>query len=239
MIKFALKCWDSKCAGVIDISCQHYDQAVSCVSCKQVATFVNLATLPCPFCGHFLTASLTSLAHLNLVSCENCLRSIQADLIQNQLRLFPLSSFMKEKMREGGGSTLEYCGRDMFEGLETEVAYARTSLERATKRGFFRKAAPPAKSIFIRMMDPMFVSHQELPISELRLLHGYCNFKFNPAHENAKFTGTTADFGDGYLFRRLVEEHGLVNAYFERKNLMECLMGLAPLLAYRKHFKLI
>ena len=235
-----LKCWRPGCAGQIQTSCQPFDVPVACGACQEVTTFVNLAKAPCPTCGQELTVSLSALDHFDSIPCEHCFQVTQAGVIREQLRIYPLAGFMKDTFGEGGsGSSLHYCGRSNFEDLEHEVTYARDTLERALRSRSLGGAKSSPKSIFIRCVEVQEIGHPDLPIHELRLLHGYCNFKTSSYHENAKYYGTRADFGGGYLFKELVEKHGLVNAFFEDVALLEELKSLAPQVPYRRHFKLV
>jgi len=88
-------CWNPKCGGRLVLDCREHDQAVTCGTCKQVRTFVNLGAVDCPNCRH---ANRVSLNHWDLVAhglrCNRCGDALRQ---RGAVRVFPLDHYMKDE----------------------------------------------------------------------------------------------------------------------------------------------
>jgi hypothetical protein len=72
----------------------------------------------------------------------------------------------------------------------------------------------------------------------VRLVHGYCNFKWNQAHQNAKFMCFLFPVSLAQMLGRLTRERGLVDIWIEDNALLSELSKWPDLGPFRSRLKI-
>lgn len=121
--------------------------------------------------------------------------------------------------------TVQYCGRDTFGGLESEVLVAQAALrkiERQSSGWFSKKALNKCMFLNTRHLNcQQYLPLQMCGVKAVRGVHGYCNFKYYPDHQNAKFSGFPAGFADGRILNKFFSEKGGVEIWFSDKEMRQ------------------
>jgi hypothetical protein len=233
MSDIILRCPASKgCGGRIRTVCKAIDQILICPICKLVFTFTNVGTIYCRKCGNAMNILLNTRYPGGI--CTSC--RTQADLPSTVLLEAGVNAFRFEHE-----DTVQYCGRNAFGGLETEVGIAKAALNKVESRtsGSFSKKSLP-KTMLINTWPIVCRQYEQLQmcgVEQVRGVHGYCSFKYYPDHENAKFLGFPAGFADGRILTDFFSKKGGVEIWFTKREMREEFARMPALTSFAERFK--
>ncbi len=181
MSRIDIECWNPRCHGRLILNCRDHDQAVYCLACKEVRSFVNLGSVICHSCRHLNRVPINNWDLVaQKLQCENC-QVLFADTLA--MRVYHLGQWMKDEIQVD--QELNGCNRGAFEGGEEEAKHGKAALTRLAPGG--------RKSLYIDGPRKIYITVPGLPIEYLRTYHVSCNFQAY-AGENTKFSGTLASF---------------------------------------------